>query len=111
MISCISIKVSHFHYLCIKIITEQHSGKNGDGDNDERVQMELETLGYKKSNIVPEICGWVNTCRNRLWWPDDETEAAAMAVVGKDFDYRKVGQELPFFTFDLPEELGGRRKG
>jgi len=84
------------------IVTEGHAGKLGEGDNDERVRDQLVQLGYKKSNVVPELCGFVETCRNRIWWPDDETEAAAMAVVGKYFEAPEGGP-LKMYTFDLPE--------
>ena len=60
----------------------------------------MESLGYLKSNVIPEICGWVKACRNTLWWPDNETEEAAMAVAGRDFGRSDL---VPMFEFNLSE--------
>lgn len=80
------------------IITEGHGGKLGEGNNDERVRLELNSLGYHSSLIVPEVCGFVQTCRNTIWWPNEETEAAAMAVIGKDIE-KHTSSPLPMFVF------------
>ena len=85
----------------MKIVTEGHAGHFHDGDNDSRVKNQLESLGYLKSNAVPEICGWVTQCRNTLWWPDDRTEAAAMAVVRKEFEFPGI---VPLLELNLPEQ-------
>jgi len=82
----------------IKIITE---GVEGSGVyNDIKVAKILKALGYTKSNDIPEVCGWKLNCRNRIWWPDDATEAAAMAVVGKELGRSVV---VPWISFELPE--------
>ena len=60
------------------------------------MRLELNTLGYNRSTIIPEVCGFVDTCRNTIWLPDDETEAAAMAIIGKDLDRETP---LPMFVF------------
>lgn len=78
------------------IITEGHGGKLGEGNNDERVRQELGSLGYNRSLTVPEVCGFVQTCRNTIWWPDEETEAAAMAIIGKDIE-KHTSSPLPMF--------------
>lgn len=72
---------------------------DGAAGNDRRVAEILKALGYTKSNDIPEVCGWKANCRNRIWWPDDSTEAAAMAVVGKELG-RSV---VPWISFELPE--------
>ena len=79
------------------VITEGHAGKLNEGNNDERVRLELNTPGYNRSTTVPEICGYVDTCRNTIWWPNEEIEAAAMAIIGKDL--KKHTSPLPLFVF------------
>ena len=65
----------------------------------QNVQQILNTLGYTKSNEVPELCGWNPVGRNRIWWPDNETETAAMAIVKKELNRPGL---TPWFNIALP---------
>jgi len=68
-------------------------------ENDKKVQQILNTLGYTKSNDIPELCGFNLAGRNRIWWPDDETETAAMAIVKKELTRPGL---TPWFNIELP---------
>jgi len=81
------------------IVTEGKTGL-GSNRNDEKVQQILNTLGYTKSNEINELVGWDPRGRNRIWWPDNEKEAAAMAIVGKEFNFPGLA---PWINFELPE--------
>ena len=85
------------HFLILLLLHVGHGGKLGEGNNDERVRQELHSLGYNRSLTVPEVCGWVSTCRNTIWWPDEKTEANAMAIISKDL--QKHTSPLPMFVF------------
>lgn len=67
--------------------------------NDRKVATLLNLLGYERSSEIPEVCGWLLSCRNHIWWPDNETEAAAMQVIRKDLSRPVVS----WLAFDLPE--------
>ena len=95
MVNLLFLLFSFSHPFIVTIVG--HGGKLGEGNNDERVRQELHSLGYNRSLTVPEVCGWVSTCRNTIWWPDEKTEANAMAIISNDL--QKHTSPLPMFVF------------
>lgn len=80
------------------VVTEGFAGWPPTDENNKKVLLILNSMGYHLSNEIPEICGWDQKCRNRIWWPDAKTEEAAMAVIGRDLSrplVNWVATELP----------------
>lgn len=70
---------------------------------DQHVASIMNELGYHHGNTIPESCGVRIHARNRIWWPDDKTRIAAMAIVGNDLN-QKGDELIPWIAVDLPEQ-------
>lgn len=69
------------------IITEgKYIWPDPKNENDKHVLKVLTELGYTFANQINEIVGLQLDSRNRIWWPDEKTKDAAMAVVGEEIN-------------------------
>lgn len=81
------------------IVTEGKAGWPPRDPQGKDVADILFKAGYlSTTDEIPEICGWNRNDRNRIWWPDEATRDAAMAVIGRDLA-RRVED---WVSFDLP---------
>ena len=70
--------------------------------NDIHVLKVMTELGYTATSAseISEYVGVHKSARNRIWYPDEKTKDAVMAVVGKDLEHEYV----PWIASDLTEK-------
>lgn len=68
-------------------------------ENDKHVATVMKSLDYTLADVIPEYCGIKKNARNRIWWPDEKTQNAALAVVGDELKRPLVN----WMSFDLPD--------
>jgi len=79
------------------IVTEGVSGLTD--SNDKKVAEILRSLDYvHESSEIPEICGWNKSCRNHIWWPDQDMKDSAMKVIGNDLSRSEI---VPWVSSEL----------
>mmetsp|Transcript_1247 Transcript_1247/g.2658 ORF Transcript_1247/g.2658 Transcript_1247/m.2658 type:complete len:425 (-) Transcript_1247:39-1313(-) len=70
-------------------------------ENDKHVLTVLNELRYNSATEISEYVGVNKNARNRIWWPDEETKDAAMAIIGEDLVFRSL--PVPWIATDFPE--------
>ena len=79
------------------IVTEGVSGLTD--SIDKKVAEILRSLDYvHESSEIPEICGWKKSCRNHIWWPDQDLMDSAMKVIGNDLSRFEI---VPWVSSEL----------
>mmetsp|Transcript_28521 Transcript_28521/g.51537 ORF Transcript_28521/g.51537 Transcript_28521/m.51537 type:complete len:454 (+) Transcript_28521:64-1425(+) len=68
-------------------------------ENDKHVLAVMNELHYTSAFEISEHVGVNGKARNRIWWPDEKTKDAAMAIIGKDLKH----QNIPWIATDLPD--------